>query len=257
MDLKAYNTEGREAQFIQINQVIDKLVGDKKVTEDVIKKAEFNFILDLKTLIAKSNTDAELNWVRDAMRRAERNTAPEPYRPVFEKLSNKWGLTFNEDRIFVTTELRKKLLDTLHFGHAGSTKMLAESNMFWWPNICREIEDKTENCVACMASANSRPKIPIYVTRNGDGEVSNHIVMARTKTEVKALAKKSLKKIKFERKKNRKIEDRRYNNHEKPTLPQRGRREVHTKVIRVLCSKVIRVLFVFVTSMKLALLCLW
>ena len=63
-------------------------------------------MLDLKTLTAKSNTDAELNWVRDAMRRAERNTAPEPYRPVFEKLSNKSALTFNEDRIIVPTELR-------------------------------------------------------------------------------------------------------------------------------------------------------
>ena len=42
--------------------------------------------------------------------------------------------------------------------------------------------------------ANSRPKIPIYVTRNGDGEVSNHFVMARTKTEEKVLAEKSPKK---------------------------------------------------------------
>ena len=131
VDLKAYNTEGREAQFIQINQVVDKMTGDKKATEDAIKKAEFNFMLDLKTLIAKSNTDAELNRVRDAMRRAEKNTAPESYRTVFEKLSNKWGLTFNEDRILIPTELRKKLLDTLHFGHAGSTKMLAESKIFW------------------------------------------------------------------------------------------------------------------------------
>ena len=131
VDLKAYITEGREAQFIQLNQTIDKLTGNKKATEDVIKKAEFNFMLDLKTLIAKSNTDAELNRVRDAMRRAERNTAPEPYRPVFEKLSNKWGLTFNEDRIIVPTELKKKLLDTFHFGHAGSTKMIADSKIFW------------------------------------------------------------------------------------------------------------------------------
>ena len=88
-------------------------------------------MLDLKTLIAKSNTDAELNRVRDAMRQADKNTAPESYRTVFEKLSNKWKLTFNEDRIIIPTELRKKLLDTLHFGHAGSTKMLAESKIFW------------------------------------------------------------------------------------------------------------------------------
>ena len=43
-------------------------------------------------------------------------------------------------------------------------------------------------------SANSRPKIPIYVTRNRDGEVLNHIVMARTKAEEKAQAEKSPKK---------------------------------------------------------------
>ena len=30
MDSKAYNTEGREAQFIQINQVIEKLTENKK-----------------------------------------------------------------------------------------------------------------------------------------------------------------------------------------------------------------------------------
>ena len=152
MDLKAYNTESREAQFIQINQIIDKLTGNKKSTEEVIKKAEFNFKLDLKPLNAKANTDAELSRVRDAMRRAKRNTAPESYRPVFEKLSNKWGITFNEDRIIVPTELRKKLFNTLHFGHAGSTKILAESKICWWPNLCREIEDETKNDVASMAS---------------------------------------------------------------------------------------------------------
>ena len=45
-------------------------------------------MLDLKTLIAKSSTDAELNRVRDAMRRGENNTAPEHYRANFEKLNN-------------------------------------------------------------------------------------------------------------------------------------------------------------------------
>ena len=39
--------------------------------------------------------------------------------------------------------------------------------------------------------ANTRPKIPIYVTRNGKGEVSNHLIMAPTKTEERTLAEKS------------------------------------------------------------------
>ena len=114
VDLKAFNTEGKEAQFIEINQVIDKVTGNKKVTEETIKKAEINFMLDLKTLIAKSATNAELNRVSSAMRRNEKNTAPEAYRTTFEKLSNKWGLTFNDDRKVVPNELRKKLLETLH-----------------------------------------------------------------------------------------------------------------------------------------------
>ena len=131
VDLKSYNSDGKEIQFIQINQVIEKVTGEKKSTEDTIKRSEFNFMLDLKTLIAKSSTDAELNRVRDTMRRCEKNTAHDQYRNVFEKLNIRWGLTFNDDRIVVPTELRMKLLDTLHFGHAGATKMTAEAKIFW------------------------------------------------------------------------------------------------------------------------------
>ena len=61
VDLKTYNSDGKEAQFIQVNQVIDKITGDKKAIEETTKKAEVNFMLDLKTLIAKSATDEELN----------------------------------------------------------------------------------------------------------------------------------------------------------------------------------------------------
>ena len=32
-------------------------------------------------------------------------------------------------------------------------------------------------------SASNKPKIPIYVGRNADGDITNHIVMPRTKTE--------------------------------------------------------------------------
>ena len=34
-------------------------------------------------------------------------------------------------------------------------------------------------------SAPIKPKIPIYVGRDADGEITNHIVMARTKTDEK------------------------------------------------------------------------
>ena len=62
------------------------------------------------------------------------------------------GLTFVNDIFFVPNDLRKKLLDILHFGHAGTTKMTAKAKIFWWPNINKDIEDKDKNCVACLAS---------------------------------------------------------------------------------------------------------
>ena len=37
-------------------------------------------------------------------------------------------------------------------------------------------------------SAPSRPKIPIYVGRDAEGDITNHMVMAKTKLEEKHLA---------------------------------------------------------------------
>ena len=102
-----------------------------------------DFILDIdcietliaRTLIAKSATDVELNRFRDPIRRGEKYTALEHTQTAFWKLTNKWGLTFNDARMIVPTELRKKLLNTSHLGHVGATKMTAEAKMFSWSNI--------------------------------------------------------------------------------------------------------------------------
>ena len=87
-------------------------------------------MLDLKSLIAKSATDAELNRIKLALTREDSTMAPEHYRQQFENFSTNWGLPFINDKIIVPTELRKKLLDTLHFGHAGTNEMTAEAIIF-------------------------------------------------------------------------------------------------------------------------------
>ena len=152
MDLSKFNTEGKEAHYIQINHIVGKLSGNKKITEDTIKKAEFEFMMDLKTLIARTAIDPELTRVRISMRRQDREATPEGYKQVFGKLSIRWGLIFMDDQIVVPVDLRRRLLDILHFGHAGLTKMTAEAKIFWWPNITRDIENKTKDCTACLAS---------------------------------------------------------------------------------------------------------
>ena len=61
-------------------------------------------------------------------------------------------MLFNDDRIIIPAELRPKLLDTLHHGHAGTTKMLADAKVFWWPGFSEDVEQKARKCVACMTS---------------------------------------------------------------------------------------------------------
>ena len=127
-----------------------------------------DFMPDLKNLIAKSTTDAELNRVKLALNREDRNMAPEHYRPHFENISSKWGLTFLNDKIVVPTELRKKLLDTLHFGHAGITKTIAEAKIFWWPNINKDTEEKVKNCIACLSSGKN---LKYQIPKNENGKL--------------------------------------------------------------------------------------
>ena len=51
------------------------LTTNKKVTEENMKKAEFEFMLDLKTLISKTAVDPELTRGRSSMRREDQKTA--------------------------------------------------------------------------------------------------------------------------------------------------------------------------------------
>ena len=108
--------------------------------------------MDLKTLIKNTLTDHELTHVRNSMRREDREITPNGYKSVFDKLSIRWGLVFVDDQIVIPIDLRRRLLDILHSGHAGMTKMETEAKILWWPTKKSDIETKVKNCTACLAS---------------------------------------------------------------------------------------------------------
>ena len=82
------------------------------------------------------------------MRREDRETIPEGYWTAFDKLSTRWGLIFVADQIVVPIDLRRRLLDILHFGHSGTTKMISEAKIFWWPGMKQDIENRVQDCTA-------------------------------------------------------------------------------------------------------------
>ena len=108
--------------------------------------------MDLKTMIAKTAIDPELTRVRTRLRREDCETIPDGYRTVFDKLSIRWGLVFVDDQLVIPIDLRRRLLEILHFGHSGITKMMSEAKIFWWPNMMKDIENKVQDCTACLAS---------------------------------------------------------------------------------------------------------
>ena len=89
------------------------------------------------------------------MRRDDRENAPDGYMPVFEKLSIRWGLVFVDDQIVTPIDLRRRLLDILHFGHSGITKMETKAKIFWWPEKKNDIETKVKDCTVCLTSGKS------------------------------------------------------------------------------------------------------
>ena len=69
-----------------------------------------------------------------------------------------WGI-----RVLVSTKLRTKLLDELHQGHPGISKMKAVSrSYFWWPGLDKDIEELGKSCKSCQSVKNSPPTAPLY-----------------------------------------------------------------------------------------------
>ena len=161
VDLIKYNTGEKEAKYIKINHNVGNLTANKNITEENNKQAEFEIILDLKTIVSKTAIDTELTRLRSSMRREDRETAPDGHKPVFEEISIRWGLVFVDDQIVVPIDLRRRLLDNLQFGHPGITKMDTEAKILWWPKKTNDIEIKVKNCTACLASGkNIKHQLP-------------------------------------------------------------------------------------------------
>ena len=146
--------------------IVKRLTENKKITKENIKKAEFSYMLDLKTLMSKTAIDPEMTRVRASMRREERDTAPEVYRPVFDTLSIRWVLVFVDEQIAVPIYLRRRLIEILHFGHSGTTKMLSDAKLFLVAGNAEGHRTKIKYCTACLPTGKNL-KYHIPKSQNG------------------------------------------------------------------------------------------
>lgn len=68
-----------------------------------------------------------------------------------------WGY-----RLIVLISLQKIILPEIHASHFDINKMKAMARSFvWWPNIDKQIESITKNCLKCLENNKNPPKIPL------------------------------------------------------------------------------------------------
>ena len=84
----------------------------------------------IKTLIYKASVDPKLLQPKICSQNNQKERAPDELCPVFTNLTKLIGQLIAGDKIVIPEELKKQVVDALHFIHPGSTKMLAESNIF-------------------------------------------------------------------------------------------------------------------------------
>ena len=78
-------------------------------------------------------------------------------------------------RFAIHTGLKRKPFE-LHHGRNPRTELT---------NIVKDGKTYLSDLSEISISAPNKPKIPIYVGRDADGEITNHMVVARTKTKEK------------------------------------------------------------------------
>ncbi|XP_054259997.1 uncharacterized protein K02A2.6-like [Macrosteles quadrilineatus] len=73
------------------------------------------------------------------------------------------GCVFRGNRICVPLTLRKQVLNELHAGHMGMTKMkLLARSYCYWQNIDQEIENLVKHCYSCQQKLKSPPKETVH-----------------------------------------------------------------------------------------------
>ena len=104
----------------------------------------------------------------------------------------------------------------LHHGRKPRTELT---------NLVNDGKSFLFDCTELSVSAEKKPKIPIYLSRNEEGDVTNYLVMAKTKTEEKAVdmpkKKNSVSEysFKFEKK-----------NHKRKSIQGRFQKKIQTAV---------------------------
>lgn len=110
--------------------------------------------------------DPVLTKVKDLVLRGshyQENKSVSPYHKFWNELSVQEGCLLRGNRVVVPPEGRQKVIDLLHEGHPGNTRMKGLARSFvWWPGIDQDLEEKVKACDSCQRTRHNPAKAPLH-----------------------------------------------------------------------------------------------
>ena len=87
----------------------------------------------------------------------------EQYSRKAMELSVQDGCVLWGSRVVIPLALRPAVIQMLHEGHPGTSRMKALARgVVWWPGMDVELESKVKTCGACQANRKSPPQAPLH-----------------------------------------------------------------------------------------------
>ena len=164
VDLKDYNITEKTIHYIKVYHVTEKPKTKNTRAEDKLRKADFNFVVDLKTLIHKILVDLKLLQLKICLRKSQKKRPPQKILPFSMTLANDLVFYFAVVKYVMIEELKKQVVEALHVGHPGSSKMLADSNILWWSRKKKKIENKGSTWTTCIICGKKNVKYQLTST---------------------------------------------------------------------------------------------
>lgn len=113
----------------------------------------------------KSVMDAEFEKIREALKSGKWSSELKRYETVQSELTVIGGILLRGHKIVVPKSLRQQLLNIIHEGHPGISRMKSRLRQsYWWPGMSKEAEDTVKKCNGCRLMAMNLPAEPLKRT---------------------------------------------------------------------------------------------
>ena len=113
-----------------------------------------------------TNDDPLLARVRDMIQKGWTNTSEEQLKPFQHRqneLSVHAGCILLGSRVVIPLAGRQKILELLHQGHPGITRMKGLARSFvWWPGMDSDLEEKVKSCMSCQQNQKTPEVAPLH-----------------------------------------------------------------------------------------------